>query len=452
MATSISDHQDFTQGNILKELILFALPVMLTLFLQSLYGAVDLAIVGQFASSADLSGVSTGSQIMFTLTDLIISFSMGTSILLGQKIGSGEKDECGKLVGTSIALFFLSACALTVFTVSAAPALAYLLSAPPEAFDPTVSYVRICGLGFIIITAYNLIGGIFRGMGNSRLPLITVLVATFVNIIGDLFLVAVLHLGAAGAAIATVAAQAVSVICSFLLIRRQTLPFRIGKNDIRIDRRLFARISALGLPLSFSNFMVSLSFLIILKIVNSLGVTVSAGVGVAEKVCLFIMLVTAAFAQSMAAFTSQNYGAGKYDRAIHALRDCILLSLSAGIILGYLTYFHGDLLAGIFSKDPYVVAAAWEYLKAYAIDCPLAGFMFCFIGFFNGLGYTRLVMIQGIVGAFGARVPFSFAMSRRNHVNLFLIGLATPCSSLLQIIVFLFALRTVRKRFKKKTI
>ena len=196
--------KDFTQGKILAPLIRFMIPVFLAMFLQSMYGAVDLLIVGKFARSVDVSAVSTGSQIMMTLTNLVTSFAMGTTILLGQRIGEGRGKEGGKVIGSSICLFAVIAVVFTAVIPLLCRPLSAVMNAPAEAFDKTASYIRICGFGSLFIIAYNLIGSIFRGIGDSNTPLMTVLIACVCNIAGDLLLVAVFHLGTAGAALATV--------------------------------------------------------------------------------------------------------------------------------------------------------------------------------------------------------------------------------------------------------
>lgn len=425
----------FTEGKILQPLILFAFPVLLALFLQAMYGAVDLLIVGKFASSVDVSAVSTGSQIMTTLTNLISSFAMGTTILLGQQIGSGKKEEGGRTVGTAILLFAGIAVVLSVLMVIGSPQISQLMNAPEEAFQKTVNYIRICGGGMLVIVAYNLIGCIFRGLGDSRTPLITVAIACVFNIAGDLILCAIFHMGTEGAAIATVFAQVVSVIVSFILISKKDLPFTITKKSIRIHGKYLRKMIGFGAPIALQDLLVSISFLIILAIVNSMGVTASAGVGVAEKVCAFIMLISSAFMQSMSAFVAQNYGAGKMKRAKKALHYGIAVSFSIGVVMFFITFFHGNILAGIFSSDNEVILAATDYLKAYAIDCLFTAIFFCYTGFYNGIGKTRFVMIQGILGAFCVRVPVSYFMSIRPNPSLFHIGLATPMSSILQLIL-----------------
>ncbi len=436
----------FTEGKIMRPLILFALPVLLALFLQAMYGAVDLLIVGKFATSADVSAVSTGSQIMMTLTNLVSSFAMGTTILLGQQIGSGRKKEGGRTVGTAIVMFAIIAVILSIVLVIFAPQITGIMNAPEEAFSQTVDYVRICGGGMLVIVAYNLIGCIFRGLGDSRTPLITVMIACACNIAGDLILCAGFNLGTRGAAIATVFAQIVSVIVSFLLIRKKELPFTFEKADLRIHGSTFRKVVGLGAPIALQDLFVSVSFLIILAIVNSMGVIASAGVGVAEKVCAFIMLISSAFMQSMSAFVAQNYGAGHMGRARKALHYGTAVSLGIGVLMFFISYFYGATLSGIFSPDGAVIAAAADYLRAYAIDCMLTAVFFCYIGFYNGIGKTKFVMIQGLIGAFGVRIPVSYIMSRQAGATLFQIGLATPMSSAVQLLLCLGFMLYIRHK------
>ncbi|MBQ6507404.1 MAG: polysaccharide biosynthesis C-terminal domain-containing protein, partial [Clostridia bacterium] len=300
------------------------------------------------------------------------------------------------------------------------------------------------------IISYNLIGSIFRGIGDSKTPLMTVLIACVCNIAGDLLLVAVFRMGTAGAAFATVAAQMVSVIVSLLILRRRGLPFQVKRSDLCFDGSIIRKVTALGVPIALQDFLVGISFLVLLAIVNGLGLVASAGIGVAEKVCGFIMLIPAAFMQAMAAFVAQNIGAGKYRRAKKALIYAIAVSTMLAIVMFAVTFWRGDLLSGIFANDPEVIHASADYLKAYAIDCLLTCFLFCFIGFFNGLGMTRFVMIQGIIGAFLVRIPVAFLMSRQVPVSLFHVGLATPCSTILQVVLCLIWFRLANGKYAEK--
>lgn len=358
---------------------------------------------------------------------------MGLTILLGQQIGRGEKEAGGKSVGTGIIFFIIIAVIMSIAMLFLAPLLSSLMNAPQEAFNKTVAYLRICEGGMVVIVAYNLIGCIFRGLGDSKTPLTTVAIACVFNIVGDLILCAIFEMGTEGTAIATVFAQVISVLISLLLIRRKELPFTLHRKHLQIDRQILSKIISFGAPIALQDLLVSISFLIILAIVNAMGVTASAGVGVAEKVCAFIMLISSAFMQSMSAFVAQNYGAGLMIRACKALHYGVVVSFSIGIGMFVLTYFHGNMLASIFSSDHKVIFAATDYLKAYAIDCLFTSIFFCYTGFYNGIGKTKFVMIQGILGAFLVRVPVSYFMSIQPHPSLFHIGLATPFSSILEL-------------------
>lgn len=431
----MDEKNQFTEGKIFGPLIRFALPVLLALCLQAMYGAVDLLVVGQFGDAADVSAVATGSQMMQMITSIITGLAMGTTILLGQAIGKKRPDEAGDIIGSGISFFVVLAVLVTVFMMFFAKSFASFMQAPAEAFDKTVGYVKICSAGAVFIVAYNVLGSIFRGMGDSKTPLYTVLFACIFNIAGDLFFVAVLHMAASGAAAATVLAQALSVALCLLMVKKRGLPFLFSAKNIRFKADVIAKTVKLGFPIALQDGLVSLSFLAITAIVNSLGVVASAGVGVAEKLCVFIMLVPSAFSQSLSAFVAQNIGAGKTDRAKKTMFYGMAASLAVGCVMAYLAFFHGGLLSGIFAAQQDVIEASAEYLKAYAVDTLIVSFLFCFIGYFNGCGKTAFVMVQGITGAFLVRIPVSYLMSRLEPVSLFRIGLATPASTVVQILL-----------------
>ena len=247
---------DFTKGPIVRQLLLFSVPILFALFLQALYGAVDLLVVGKFAAAEDVSGVAVGSQIMMTVTNLISSFAMGTTILLGQKLGEGDRDSGGRIIGTSIVTFLAVGAAMTALIPLLSGALASAMNAPPEAFDETKRYIAICGAGSVMIIAYNVLGSVMRGMGDARTPLLTVAVASVCNIAGDLLLIAGFGMGAAGAAVATVAAQTVSVLVSLLLLRRSALPFTLTRRELRIDGAILRRITGFGAPIALQDLLV----------------------------------------------------------------------------------------------------------------------------------------------------------------------------------------------------
>lgn len=440
------ESQNFTKGKLFWPMIKFAMPTLAAMFLQTMYGAADMLIVGQFASAADASAISTGSWIMHLITAFVMGISVGTTVLLGRRLGEGRPEAAGKIIASSIQLFAFISVVLTVVMVFFAPQIAEIMQTPPEAFDKTVSYIRICSMGTIFIVGYNVIGSIFRGIGNSVVPLITVAIACVINIAGDLILVAGLGMATVGAAIATVSAQFLSVLLSLLIVSKMKMPFTICRKDFYIEMSSIWEVFRLGVPVALQDVLVSVSFLVITAIVNSLGVIISAGVGVAEKLCGFVLLAPSAFSQTMTSIVAQNMGADKPDRAKKALTYGILSSMTVGAVMAYFSFFHGDIMAAIFSRDEAVIGAAAEYLKAYAVDTLLVSVMFCMVGYFNGCGKTTFAMLQGIIGAFCVRIPVSYFMSKLVPVNLFYIGLATPASSLLQTVMCIVYYLYLKKR------
>ena len=445
----MSKVSNFTEGKILSPLLKFIIPILAALFLQTMYGAVDLLIVGRFGNAADVSAVSTGSQIMQVITLAITGLTMGITILIGQKLGEGRRKEAGNVVGSGISIFAVISVITTILFVAFAPSVAKSMQTPAEAFDSTVTYLRICCAGLVFIIAYNVIGGVFRGLGDSKTPLMTVLIACIVNIVADLIFVGVFKMAATGAALATVLAQTVSVVLSLIIITRRGLPFEFDLKSIKFHKGLTSQILKFGAPIALQDLLVQVSFLVILMIGNSMGVIQSAGMGIAEKLVGFIMLMPSAFSQAVSAFVAQNFGARKYDRAKKALLCAVATSLVCGVFMFYLSFFHGNLLSGIFSTDEAVIMASWDYLKAYGIDCLFTAVLFCMVGFFNGCGRTTFVMIQGVVGAFLVRIPVSLLMSKIEPVSLFNVGLATPTSTVVQIILcigyFIFLSKTLFK-------
>lgn len=425
-------NNNLTTGPIFKTIVKFALPVLLALLLQALYGAVDLLIVGHFGSTADVSGVATGSGILNTVNMVISGFSMGVTVLIGGRIGNNEPDKAGRAIGRAIFLFGVFALILTAIIPIFASNFAAWLNAPEEAITQTISYIRICGLGIIFIISYNLLGAIFRGIGDSVTPFIAVSIACVFNIILDFLFVYGFNMGASGAALATVIAQAVSVILSLAIISRRKLPFKFSIKQIGYGKDVIKELT-IGSPVALQEFLVGISFMVIQGVVNNIDLYASAGVGVSSKVTAFIMLVPSAFMQSMSAFVAQNIGAGQRKRAKKALFYCIASALAIGVVMFLLSYYKGDFFAGLFDDSKEVISAGALYLKAFAIDCMLTPFLFCFLGYFNGCGKTFFVMIQGIIGAFGVRVPLCLFFSKQSWATLFHIGLSTPASTILQI-------------------
>lgn len=444
-----ADKTDFTQGSILKKLSLFMLPVLGALLLQAAYGAVDLLVVGRFGSTSGLSAVSTGSQVLNLVTFVVTQLAMGVTVLIARYLGEKKEKQIGAVLGGAAVVFVIFSAAIFVVLVFFARPVSVLMQAPEEAVELTTGYVRICGSGIFFIVAYNLLSAIFRGLGDSKSPLLFVLVACLVNIAGDLILVAGLGMDAAGAALATVLAQAVSVVLAIWMLFHKKLSFSITRRDFRFNSEC-GRFLAIGLPLALQEFLTQMSFLALCAFVNRLGLTASSGYGVACKIVNFAMLIPSSLMQSMASFVAQNVGAGNQKRARRAMVTGIGIGLVFGCVVFALVMLKGDLLAGIFTTDPEVVQKGFEYLKGFAPETIVTAVLFSMVGYFNGNNQTLWVMIQGLVQTLLVRLPFAYVMSIQPNASLTRIGLAAPISTsvgiVLNVCFYIWLYRKLQKK------
>ena len=429
-----NENADFTQGSILKKLVAFMIPILGALILQAAYGAVDLIVVGRYGSTSGLSGVSTGSQVLNLVTFAVTQLAMGITVLIARYLGEKRPQEIGSVIGGATLVFAGISVVLFILMVGFAHPISVLMQAPEEAVELTTMYVRICGGGIFFIVAYNVLSAIFRGLGDSKSPLLFVLIACIINIIGDLVLVAGFHLDAAGAAAATVLAQACSVVFAICILVKKHLPFTIARNDFKWNAQC-GKFLRIGLPLAFQEVLTQLSFLALCAFVNRLGLEASSGYGVACKIVNFAMLVPSALMQSLASFVSQNVGAGKEKRARQTLFTGIGVGLVVGCFVFCFVMFRGDLLAGIFTTDTAVIQRGYEYLKGFAPETIMTAFLFSMIGYFNGNNRTVWVMTQGMIQTLLIRLPFAYVMSIQPDASLTMIGLAAPVSTTVGVVM-----------------
>ena len=448
-----SDKADFTQGSILKKLVAFMMPVLGALILQAAYGAVDLLVVGRFGSTSGLSAVSTGSQVLNLVTFVVVQFAMGITVLIARYLGEKKPEKIGAVIGGGAIVFAIISVVLFIVMVCFAHPISILMQAPEEAVDLTASYVRICGGGIFFIVAYNLLSAIFRGLGDSKSPLLFVLVACIVNVIGDLAFVAGLHMDAAGAAIATVSAQALSVVFAVILLMKKDLPFTIARKDFRLNPQC-KKFLKIGLPLALQEFLTQVSFLALCAFVNRLGLEASSGYGVACKIVNFAMLVPSALMQSMASFVSQNIGAGKKKRAKKSMFTGIGVGLVVGCLVFALVIFKGDMLAGFFSTDAAVIVNGYAYLKGFALETIVTAILFSMVGYFNGNNKTIWVMTQGLIQTLLVRLPLAYFMSIQPNASLTKIGLAAPISTMVGVVLnigfYVYLNRAEQKNAKER--
>lgn len=425
---------NFTEGSILKKMIKFMIPILGSLILQAMYGAVDLLVVGQFGTTTGLSGISTGSNLMNMATFVVSGLAMAVTVQISKYIGMKKEERLGKLIGATIALFTSISIVISIILVIFARPLSILMQAPSEALDLTVQYVQICGAGFLLITAYNVISALFRGLGDSKSPLLFVLIACVVNIVGDLLLVAVFHMNVAGAAIATVAAQGVSVVLSILIIKKRASVFHLKKEDIGFNEEI-AGIMKVGTPIALQELLTQSSFLVLCALVNSLGLAASSGYGIASKVQSFVMLIPSSLMQSMSSFVSQNVGAGKEKRAFKSMLTGMGIGAFVGVFVFFGVIFFGDKIASLFTSDASVIEQAFDYLKGFALEAIVTSVLFSFMGYYNGHARTLWVMVQGLAQTFIVRLPMAYFMTMQPNANLLNIGLSAPSATIFGIMI-----------------
>ena len=430
---------NLTKGSVWKNLIRFSLPYLLSCFLQTFYGMADLFITGQFNGASTITAVSVGSQLMHMLTVIIVGLAMGSTVMLSRSVGAKDQKTTAKAIGNSVILFSVFALLMTTILLLSVNGILGLLSVPSEAWRETKNYVVICFIGVIFITAYNVLSSMYRGLGDSRHPMYFVMLAGILNVGMDYLLIGPFHMGAAGAAVATVLSQAVSVLLAILFIPRM-LDIRLKRSDFQVDGAVMGRLLRVGVPVAAQDGLIQVSFLVITMIANRRGVDVAAAVGIVEKVISFLFLVPSAMLSSVSTLCAQNIGAGEYRRSRSTLYDAVAISVGAGILFTVICRLFAPQILQLFTREePEVVRLGAQYLRAYVLDCIFAGVHFCFSGYFCACEKPILSFIHNIASIILLRIPVAYFASVRYPDNLFPMGLAAPLGSLLSAVICIAA-------------
>lgn len=493
---------NLAKGNLFHNMILFSLPYLLSYFLQTLYGLADLLIAGRFNGADVISAVSIGSQVMHMVTVMIVGLAMGTTVTIGRFVGAEDDDGIRRAIGNTITLFVMIAAAATLALLGLTQSIVHLLSTPPEAVPGALAYLRICFVGIPFIVAYNILSSIFRGMGDSRSPMLFIAVACALNILLDILFMGPMQLGAAGAALATVVAQAASVAFALVGIRKTTVRRRQhGTVDVRNasvdvatekskgsqgqvsesvtssngstgaeaagtrtkakqnevwwaaaradrsawwDPAMLHQILSIGLPIACQDGFIQISFLIITVIANRRGVDISAAVGIVEKTISFLFLVPSSMLSTVSTIAAQSIGAGDPARARQTLRYGIGIASGIGLLFAILFQFISAPFFTLFTKDPVVQALAVQYMCTYVLDCVVAGIHFPFSGFFSASGLSILSFIHNLCSVILVRIPGAWLATKLFPDTLYAMGIAAPAGSLLSALIciaFYLALR-----------
>ena len=472
---------NLAKGDLFHNMILFSLPYLLSYFLQTLYGLADLLIAGRFNGADVISAVSIGSQVMHMVTVMIVGLAMGTTVMIGRFVGAEDDDGIRRAIGNTVSLFTMIAAAATLALLGLTQPIVHLLSTPPEAVPGALAYLRICFAGIPFIVAYNILSSIFRGMGDSRSPMLFIAVACALNILLDLLFMGPMQLGAAGAALATVVAQAASVAFALVGIRKTSMDRqRRGTADVRNasmdtsgeksnrtqghsseegrssskharadriawwDPAMLHQILSIGLPIACQDGFIQISFLIITVIANRRGVDISAAVGIVEKTISFLFLVPSSMLSTVSTIAAQSIGAGDPARARQTLRYGVGIASGIGLLFAILFQFISAPFFTLFTKDPVVQALAVQYMCTYVFDCVVAGIHFPFSGFFSASGLSILSFIHNLCSVILVRIPGAWLATKLFPDSLYAMGLAAPAGSLLSALIcigFYIALR-----------
>lgn len=427
--------KNLTTGSVLKTIIYFALPYLLSYFLQTLYGMADLYITGQFNGVDSITAVSNGSQVMHMLTVIIVGLAMGTTVIIGKAIGGNKLDNAGRAIGNTITLFMGIAIVMTIVFLIAAKLIVLLIGVPQEAVAGTVRYLIICFIGIPFITAYNIISSIFRGLGDSKSPMYFIGISCLTNITLDYVFIGLCDLGPSGAALGTILSQTFSVIVAFISIRKRKTGIKLVKEDFIPDRKVLGEILKVGIPVAVQDGCIQVAFIIITVIANHRGLDDAAAVGIVEKMISAIFIIPSSMLATVSALSAQNIGAGKYDRAAKTLKYATMITSVYGVFMAVIMQVLAAPLLALFTKDAAVVVLGTQYMKGYIIDSIFAGVHFCFSGYFAAYGKSYIGFMHNIISITFVRVPGSYLASKLFGDTLFPMGLAAPAGSLLSVII-----------------
>ena len=441
--------KNLTNGSVLKNIAYFSLPYLLSYFLQTLYGLADLFIIGQFEGVASTTAVSIGSQVMHMLTVMIVGLAMGSTVCIGQAVGAGDKKHASAAIGNTVTLFMLLSVVITALFLALVRPIVSVMSTPAEAADGTRAYLTICFIGIPFITAYNIISSIFRGLGDSKSPMIFIAVACAANIALDYIFIGAMGLGPAGAALGTTLSQAISVVFSLVVILRRKSGISLERRDLHPQRDTMGRLLRIGVPVAAQDGLIQIAFIVITVIANRRGLDAAAAVGIVEKIISFVFLVPSSMLSTVSALCAQNIGAGKQARAEQTLRYAIIIAVSFGIIIALLTQFISEQAVGLFTPDVIVITLGGQYLRGYIWDALFAGIHFCFSGYFCACGRSEISFIHNISAIALVRIPGVYLTSKLFPDTLFPMGLATAAGSLLSVIICVIAFALLKKHSVK---
>ena len=449
MAGNSRYNMDMSTGAILKKMIIFAIPLMCSSVLQLLFNAADTVVVGKFAGDNSLAAVGSNGALINLVINLFIGLSVGTNVLIGKAVGAKDKEHTGKIVHTSMVIAVIAGIFLMIFGIIFAESILELMDAPAEVLPLAALYLKIYFIGLPLLMIYNFGSAILRAVGDTRRPLYYLTISGVVNVIFNLLFVIKFKMDVAGVAWATVISEAISAICIVACLMKEQSDIRLRIRELGIDVDSLIRILRIGIPAGIQTSLFSLSNVIIQSSINSFGASVVAGSAAAQNIEGFTYVSMNACHQATLTFTSQNVGAGRYDRVGKILRDGLILVTIIGLLMGNLEVLFGHQLLGIYTDSSQVIAKGFERMSIICVSHFLCGFMDVMVGAIRGLGYSVLPMIVSLIGACGLRIIwlktfFNWEMFHTTK-NIYI---TYPVSWFITIIAHVVCYLIIRKRMK----
>lgn len=437
--------KDLTKGSVVGNILSFSLPYMLAYFLQILYGLADLFVIGQYCGVDSTTAVSNGAQVMYMVTVILIGLAMGTTVLTARSVGAKDAVRTRQIVGNTLTMFALLALVLMVVLLSLRGWIVGVMDTPAEAIGGMRQYLSVCFVGIPFIIAYNIIASIFRGLGDSRSPMVFVAVACAFNIALDYLFIGYFGLGAMGAALGTTLSQMASVCFALCSIRRHRGVLDVRREDLRLRRAVVGQILKIGLPVAMQDGFIQVSFIAITIIANGRGLVDAAAVGIVEKFIGLVFIVPSAMLSTVSAIAAQNIGASQLERAVRTMRCAMMITTVYGVICAVVLQFIPGMAVGIFTDNAQVLAQGSDYLRGYVWDCIFASIHFCFSGFFTACGYSIISFVHNSISIVTARIPLAWLASRLYPDTLYPMGLATCTGSVVSCVICLVAFWWIRR-------
>ena len=440
---------DMCNGSIMDKLISFSLPLMVSGILQLAFNAVDIIVVGRFSGSQALAAVGSTTALINVFTNLFIGISLGANVLAARFYAAGKDREMSETVHTSITLALISGIMMAVIGVLLAKWALEIMGTPDDVIGQSALYMRIYFMGMPFFMLYNYGAAILRAIGDTKRPLIFLIISGIANAALNMILVILFHMGVVGVAIGTIISQLISCVLVLTCLYRSEGSYQLRFSKLKINGAYMEQIFQVGVPAGIQSTVINLSNALLQSSVNSFGSIAMAGYTAANNMLGFLYMSVNSITQACMSFTSQNYGVGKLKRMDKVLRDCVVLSISIAAVLGGLAYCFGPQILTVYTSDPKVINCGMEILAYTSITYFLCGIMDLFPGALRGMGYSAVPMVLSVIGTVGTRIVWVFGIFP-NHRSLSVLFVSYPVSWILTIVLQVVCFYFVRKRVHQK--